>query len=663
MTNTQHVHVVFKTHFDFGFTDFARAVRDQYFDTFIPKVLDLAQQLRDEDAQERYIWTTGSWLIYNYLEEAGSAERRRMEEAIAAGDITWHALPFTTHSELMDASLFRYGLSLSQALDDRFGVQTIAAKMTDVPGHTRGIVPLLAEAGIEFLHIGVNEAATPPDVPPIFRWQDPSGAEIIVMYQHAYGASIQHHGLEDALAFGFTEDNVGPQTIEEVRRIYRTLEADFPGADVFASTLDDFGDALIAVRETLPIVTAEIGDTWIHGAGTDPMKVAQYRALSRLRQDWVEDSAVVPNALSLHRFSARLLCLPEHTWGLDEKTHLDDYIHYSNEDFARVRQTEPFQKMEASWAEQREYVNEALGELDDVWQYGVALDAVMEVVPERLSKEDFEPIADISKLITTTHLEIGIDAHTGSIWHLKERATRRLWANRKWQLGVLSYQTFSEEDYNRYLDEYLASRPEWGILDNSKPGIRTAGAVSRTWNPELQSAWKQENDEGITILLELADNSEASRLYGCPKVFNMLLHAPAESTELVFDIMWFDKTACRLPEALWCSFVPYDVKPNRWKMEKMGQLISPMDVVSKGNRALHAIDRGIFYRDERSVLNIESLDAPLVAPGKPALLRFENNHPDLSGGWHFNLFNNVWGTNFPMWYDDDARFRFILELK
>jgi hypothetical protein len=25
---------------------------------------------------------------------------------------------------------------------------------------------------------------------------------------------------------------------------------------------------------------------------------------------------------------------------------------------------------------------------------------------------------------------------------------------------------------------------------------------------------------------------------------------------------------------------------------------------------------------------------------------------------HFNLYNNVWGTNFPMWYEDDARFRF-----
>ncbi|NOG48471.1 MAG: hypothetical protein HND48_02750 [Chloroflexi bacterium] len=50
----------------------------------------------------------------------------------------------------------------------------------------------------------------------------------------------------------------------------------------------------------------------------------------------------------------------------------------------------------------------------------------------------------------------------------------------------------------------------------------------------------------------------------------------------------------------------------------------------------------------------------LVAPGRPSLLDFHNRLPDMSGGVHFNLYNNVWGTNFPMWFEDDARFRFVL---
>ncbi len=56
----------------------------------------------------------------------------------------------------------------------------------------------------------------------------------------------------------------------------------------------------------------------------------------------------------------------------------------------------------------------------------------------------------------------------------------------------------------------------------------------------------------------------------------------------------------------------------------------------------------------------ETLDAPLVAPGEPSLLNFSNRQPPLRQGVHFNLYNNVWGTNFPMWYGEDARFRFVL---
>jgi hypothetical protein len=60
---------------------------------------------------------------------------------------------------------------------------------------------------------------------------------------------------------------------------------------------------------------------------------------------------------------------------------------------------------------------------------------------------------------------------------------------------------------------------------------------------------------------------------------------------------------------------------------------------------------------------METLDAPLVAPGEPSLLDFNNRQPDMSQGVQVNLFNNVWGTNFRMWFDDDARFRFALSVQ
>src|SRR6185436_17475502 len=121
--------------------------------------------------------------------------------------IRWHALPFTTHSELMSPDLFRAGLSYGQELDRRFGRTTIAAKMTDVPGHTIGIVPLLAEAGVQFLHLGVNAASPVPQVPDVFRWRAPDGSEVIVMYQPSYGETHFPPHMEDGLGFAHTNDN------------------------------------------------------------------------------------------------------------------------------------------------------------------------------------------------------------------------------------------------------------------------------------------------------------------------------------------------------------------------------------------------------------------------------------------------------------------------
>ena len=137
--------------------------------------------------KRRYVWTTGSWLLFEYLEQASAAERKTMEDAIARGDIAWHALPFTWQTEMLSPSMIEGSLALSQSLDRRFGTVTTGAKMTDVPGHTRGIIAPLAKHGVTFLEIGVNGGSTPAVLPPIFLWKDPSGASLPMMYHHDYG--------------------------------------------------------------------------------------------------------------------------------------------------------------------------------------------------------------------------------------------------------------------------------------------------------------------------------------------------------------------------------------------------------------------------------------------------------------------------------------------
>ena len=224
------LHIIFKTHLDLGFTGYASHVRRQYHDYFIPMALDTGEHfLRESATSPMFVWTTGSWLIWDHLETQPVHKVERLERAIRAGIIRWHALPFTTHTELMSPPLVREALSIAAELDKRFGVTTRAAKMTDVPGHTIGLVPLLAEAGVRLLHIGVNSASTPPDVPPLFRWRAPAGEEVLVLYQSEYGTTYVPPGVADGIAFAHTHDNIGPQNVGLVVESFHALGEEEPG--------------------------------------------------------------------------------------------------------------------------------------------------------------------------------------------------------------------------------------------------------------------------------------------------------------------------------------------------------------------------------------------------------------------------------------------------
>lgn len=658
---TQKIHLIFKTHLDVGFTDFAARVLNNYFQNYIPAALRVAREIHIAGRPEQFIWTTGSFLIYEYLEQSRPNERKQMEEAILAGEITWHALPFTTHTELMDADLFRLGLSLSAELDQRFGKHTIAAKMTDVPGHTRGIIPLLAEAGVQFLHIGVNPGSTVPGVPPLFRWQDPQGAEITVMYESGYGSTFTIAGIEDSLAFGHTGDNLGPQSAAQVLDVYADVRKKFPSAEVFASTLDAFAAKLSPTRASLPVVTQEIGDTWIHGVGSDPIKVSRFKELSRLRSQWLIEQPALSKDARFKTFSRRLLMVPEHTWGTDEKTYLGDHENYTAAKFAVARSKPNFQKFQSSWVEKRAYPQEAVNALADLPLAEQAQQQLQAIRPLQPDLSGWHLLSSSVELQQAAGDHLGFGPITAALTSFQPAAGQKNWAAPDHPLAWLRYQTFSADDYERFYNQYIIPSERnngWAREDFTKPGLELAAPLSRFWQPQVTRSFYRKMDEEMDYLFHLAADPESVTAYGCPRDFWLQYQINSNHPGLWVDLQWFHKPACRMPEAIWLSFMPGLDGSEDWRIEKLGQEIDPQSVVPFGNRHLHASGKYVSWRGPLGGLKIRSLDAPLVAPGKPSLLDFNNDQPQVSDGIHFNLLNNLWGTNFPMWFEEDCRFRF-----
>ena len=142
-------------------------------------------------------------------------------------------------AELCDSSLFSSAFNISKRLDSKFGRKTIAAKITDVPGITRGVIPIMKKNGITLLHIGTNPCIPLPEVPTLFRWKNTDGSEINVIYQLGYGEFLKIPGSKIAAYLCFTSDNHGPHTKEQIDELYDNIKKRFPNAKIIASSLND----------------------------------------------------------------------------------------------------------------------------------------------------------------------------------------------------------------------------------------------------------------------------------------------------------------------------------------------------------------------------------------------------------------------------------------
>ena len=655
--DVKRVLVMFKCHLDVGFIDTQANVVRMYFDRHFPHAIQTAAAMRE--GKDRYIWTTGSWLIYEYLEKAAAPERQKMEQAIRAGDIAWHAIPFTWQTELMDPSLISGGLGFSRSLDQRFQRTTTGAKMTDVPGHTRSIIAPLAGHGVTFLDIGVNSASTPPDVPPIFLWKDSGGQSLIVMYHlHSYGDVVKIPGSDLAIDVEVRNDNAGPHTIEEIHRIYAGLRKRFPQAEVTAANLTGIANAVVPYRERLPVVTAEIGDTWIYGVPSDPLKVARYREVARLRDEWIAARKLQPGDAADLRFLSSFLLEVEHTWGTDTKTWLD-FDHYTPRDLAPMLSQPKYKVVLSSWAEKREDLVEAIATLPEPLrtQATARVRSLQPAVPDAAGLRPHNP----AEPLETRHFTIALDPRTGAISRLQSKKTGHDWASPRQPLALFSYQTLSKADYDRFFAAYLKSHEDWAPKDFGKPNIERFGAQSRTWTPSLADCRQGSNPKGRRIVAALKIDDAASAKAGLtawPEKMYLELLLPDSEPVVEIRFSWFAKPANRMPEALWLSFQPAASDPHAWLLDKSGSSVSPFDVVTGGNRAMHAVLGGLRYRGPEGVLAIQPLDAPVVALGEKLPVHFSRDQPNLANGFHFSLFNNGWGTNYIQWFGEDMRFRF-----
>ena len=694
-------------------TGFINNVLNTYFKEYFPRAIRLGMEMKRLDPNRGFTYTTHPWLLDMYLNCPNFTlngiqlycptddEIKAMESAIQDGIIRWHAGPMNMQIELMNEYVLNASIQIGKQLNKKYGLQSLVLSQRDVPGMTAAAIPTLTACGIKGVSVGVNPSSSPPAVPKLFEWKlhaDDQESVIAMWHPGGYplnpgpslsdagGISLMDSTISEAdgqaLVFAFRTDNSGPpRSLEEIHSAFDILERQFEGARVFASTFDVFVNSI--KKESLPVVVGEIGDTWIQGIAADPLKMALYRYGAKALQMCIDnnDCALDTESLQYLRF---LVKLPEHTWGLPS---VGDTGNWTNDAFEKYRAQTNFKNGEESWNEQRVFFN-ATRELSSKAtnkNYSTYLEKL-------LSENNLQPYpADLTNFVAVdirktyslesagipVNITFGDDGSIVSLTGIDSSGKMFTFADSKNTIASFTYHTYNQSDYDFVNAEY----GYYGNAGYNKPNV-TASAHPKTGIHRMVAYSLFQSKIDTEFCVELFATGNIHGYYGAPQaVWNCvkILKNPNKALfplQLIFRVSLIKKSSTRLPEAIMYSFTPTlqsNMSSNQWSHQLFKvQTYSGSSKIPSGGVTLDSIlKNGSFYQHaveelyliddaEKMVFKAKSVEVPLVCPVFSSTTGFKtpNPLPILSRpnkgaklkGFAFNIHNNVWDTNYPLWY-------------
>lgn len=432
-SDVREIIIVFKTHFDNGYTDMAESVISKYATSMMEEALNTLERSRDMPREKQFVWTMPAWPVTQVLKRCAPEMKPKIEAAVREGWFVYHALPFTFETEAGDPEVLVRSLVFASELSERFNLPLPRdAKLTDVPSHSWFLPTLLSNAGIKILHLGCNAASSSPEVPLIFWWQGPDGSKLLTMYWGKYyGTSLvppQDWKFKTWLAIIHTNDNQGPPSPEEVGKTIARAHELAPNARIRIGRISDFYDALMLENPELPVVRGDMPDTWIHGYMSMPREVKNMRNLQKeiysfetlntLCNLWSyrksDPSAAIADA------TENTLLFDEHTFGMAMSHGHSGYWCYGDE-FRNLRAEGVFKPIEDSWKEKGDRVWQAEKVISPAYDREMKrLSAMVNVEGERVVV--FNPLPwERSGVITIKQLnsiEALKDIRTGEIFQV-----------------------------------------------------------------------------------------------------------------------------------------------------------------------------------------------------------------------------------------------------
>jgi len=222
-----HLYILPHSHVDIGYTKVQTEVEKTHWKYF-EQAIELAKKTADYPPDAQFKWNVEVlWAVDSYLRQGDENKRRQFIEAVKNGWIGLDALYANELTALCSQEELVHLLEFARQLRRDYGFQINSAMISDVPGYTWGIVPVLAQSGVRYFSIGPNRDARIgytlqawADRP--FWWVSPCGRYKVLCWVAGQGYSwfLAQPGLKEKKFFDYLQqlETAGyPYDIVQVR--------------------------------------------------------------------------------------------------------------------------------------------------------------------------------------------------------------------------------------------------------------------------------------------------------------------------------------------------------------------------------------------------------------------------------------------------------------
>jgi alpha-mannosidase len=659
----EEIILVYKSHFDIGYTHLASETIHNYRTRTIEGAMDVVDKNKNLPLEQQFVWTIPGWPMKKILEdwEGQTPQRRqRVRDAFREGRFAVHALPFTMQVEMMEPEGMVRSLGYASDLAREAGKPLpTGAKMTDVPSHTKFTPTLLKNAGVNFLHLGCNPGSTPPEVPFLFWWEGPDGSRLLTMYSATYGNSLfppDDWKYKTWIAMMMGSDNKPPPSPDKVREHIKAILEKLPGVKVRIGTIGDFGVRMVEEDlSDLPVVREDMPDSWIHGPMCNPDGVILTRkavpdlfaseALHTLLGCWGAESGDVAGSIA-DGYEYSMLYY-EHTWGgaidwvckyLPAENNIGRVSNwFYGDQWKADLETNKYARHLVSWEEHTDYARNADKVVTTSLQDGMeALARDVNILSHRTVafnplpwKRDAViggslvkdipaggykalPVVAVSStrpvkagnVLENAHFRIVLDPGRGVIASLVDKRSDRELVDTSGEHGFGQYihEQFSADEVAAYTRNYIRG-------DKTEKGWNTySWAYAQIGKPNLPPASE------MPYRAMTAGNCTVTRSR-CGNTTTIVMSAARDETGIAYPVttrihlyedaayvdleLTIEKPADIWPEAGWIC-LPFKVEDPQFRVGRNGFIMDPArDIIPGANRYMYAVGTGVAVFDQK----------------------------------------------------------------